>query len=130
MMRIGIIVFAVGAIVAFTFNTSSLATLIGVLIAACGFAGFAVNATVMLWNLAPSQRLIGVYTGIFAVAQAVGSSIGPAAVGALVDVTDWGFLMLFLAVLSLVGLALTFGVRREYAPTQLAEEQYVEAERA
>ncbi|MCP2636300.1 MFS transporter [Microbacterium sp. HD4P20] len=130
MMRIGIVVFAVGALIAFVLNTSTVATLVGVLIAAAGFSGFAVNATVMLWNLAPSQRLIGVYTGIFAVAQAIGSSVGPATVGALVDATDWSFLMLFLVALSLVGLALTFGVRREYAPSQLAEEKYVEAERA
>ncbi|MEU1972011.1 MFS transporter [Microbacterium sp. NPDC019599] len=130
MMRLGIIVFALGALIAFAFNTSSTATLIGVLVAACGFAGFAVNATVMLWNLAPSQRLIGIYTGIFAVAQAIGSSAGPATVGLLVDATDWGFLMLFLAGISLVGLLLTFGVRREYAPEQLAEATFVEAERA
>lgn len=130
MMRIGIIVFAVGALIAFLFNTSLTATLIGVLVAAAGFSGFAVNATVMLWNLAPSQRLIGVYTGIFAVAQAVGSSFGPGVLGALVDATDWNLLMLFLAGFSLLGLLLTFGVRREYAPTQLAEEHYVDAERA
>lgn len=129
-MRIGIIVFAVGALVAFVFNTSTAATLIGVLVAAAGFAGFAANATVMLWNLAPSQRLIGVYTAIFAVAQAIGSSVGPAALGGLVDVTDWGLLMLFLAGFSLVGLLLTFGVRREYAAEQLAEESFVETERA
>lgn len=128
-MRIGIIVFACGALVAFLFNTSTTATLVGILIAAAGFAGFAANATVMLWNLAPSQRLIGVYTGIFAVSQAVGSSVGPAGVGALVDATDWSWLMLFLVGLSIVGLLLTFGVRREYAPTQLAEEEYLEAER-
>lgn len=128
-MRIGIVVFAIGALVAFVFSTSMVMTLAGVLIAAAGFAGFAANATVMLWNLAPSQRLIGIYTGIFAVAQAVGSSVGPAALGALVDLTDWGFLMLFLVGLALVGLALTFGVRREYAPSQLAEEELVEAER-
>ncbi len=131
MMRIGIVVFAIGALVAFVFNTSATATLVGVLIAASGFAGFAVNATVMLWNLAPSQRLIGVYTGIFAVAQAdrlVGrarprsarSSTSPT--GACSCCSSAGF--------SLVGLLLTFGVRREYAPSQVAEEKYVEAERA
>lgn len=129
-MRIGIVVFAIGALVAFVFNTSVPMTLAGVVIAAAGFSGFAVNATVMLWNLAPSQRLIGIYTGIFAVSQAVGSAVGPASVGALVDATDWGFLMLFLSGLSLVGLLITFGVRREYAPSQVAEEKFVEAERA
>lgn len=127
-MRIGIVVFAAGALLAFVFNTSTAVSLVGILIAAAGFAGFAANAAVMLWNLAPSLRLIGVYTGIFAVAQAVGSSVGPAAVGALVDLTDWSFLMAFLVCLSLVGLLLTFGVRREYAASQLAEERGVEAE--
>jgi MFS family permease len=129
-MRVGIIVFALGALVAFFFNTSTTATVVGILVAAAGFAGFAANATVMLWNLAPSQRLIGVYTGIFAVAQAVGSSVGPAALGGLVDLTDWSFLMLFLVGLSVVGLLLTFGVRREYAPAQLAESTHEEAGRA
>ena len=129
-MRIGIIVFATGSLVAFIFNTSTTITLVGILVAAAGFAGFAANATVMLWNLAPSRRLIGVYTGIFAVSQAIGSSVGPAAVGALVDATDWGFLMLFLVGLSFVGLLLTLGVRREYSDAQLAEEELADAERS
>lgn len=68
-------------------------------------------------------------TGIFAVAQAIGSSAGPAAVGGLVDATDWSFLMLFVAVLSLIGLLLTFGVRREYSDAQLAEQKFGDAER-
>ncbi|MGX5681678.1 MFS transporter [Schumannella luteola] len=129
-MRIGIIVFAIGTLSAFAFSGSTTATLVGILIAAAGFAGFAANAAVMLWNLAPSQRLIGVYTGIFAVAQAIGSSAGPAAVGGLVDATDWSFLMLFVAVLSLLGLLLTFGVRREYSDEQLAEQKFTDAESA
>ena len=128
-MRIGIVVFAAGALVAFLFNTSTTLTLVGILLAAAGFAGFAANATVMLWNLAPSRRLIGVYTGIFAVSQAIGSSVGPAAVGAAVDATDWGLLMLFLVGLSLIGLLLTLGVRREYSAAQLEEEALADAER-
>jgi Na+/melibiose symporter-like transporter len=127
-MRVSLVVFAAGMLISFVFGTPT-ATLIGVLVAACGFSGFAVNATVMLWNLAPSQRLIGLYTGIFAVSQAVASSIGPATLGALVDATGWAYLMLFTAGFALVGLLLTFGVRREYAPSQQAEEHYVESER-
>ncbi len=128
-MRVSLVVFAAGMLIAFAFNTSQVATLIGVLVAACGFSGFAVNATVVLWNLAPSARLIGLYTGIFAVSQAIGSSFGPAAIGALVDVSDWGFMMLFTAVFTLIGLGLTFGVKRENAASQLAETRFVEAER-
>lgn len=125
-MRVGLGVFVLGALVAFVFSSSQLATLVGVLVAAAGFAGFGVNAAVMLWNLAPSQRMLGTYTGIFAVAQAIGSSFGPATLGGLVDLTDWGMLMLFIAGFALVGLALTFGVRREVSETQLAEKSYLD----
>lgn len=127
-MRIGLVVFAVGALVAFAFSSSPTATLVGVLIAAVGFAGFGVNAAVMLWNLAPSQRMLGTYTGLFAVAQAIGSSLGPAAVGGLVDLTDWSLLMAFIAGLALVGLLLTFGVRREISESQAAETSYLDTD--
>lgn len=43
--------------------------------------------------------------------------------GGLVDATDGDSLMLFLAGFSLVGLALAIGVRRECAPSRLAEEE-------
>ena len=116
-MRIGIVVFAAGALLVFALGSVT-GTYVGVLIAAAGFSGFAVNAAVMLWNLAPSARLLGLYTGVFSVAQAIGSAAGPGAIGGLVDLTDWSMLMPFIAVLSLVGLVLTFGVRREYAPVE------------
>jgi MFS family permease len=126
-MRIGLGVFVLGALIAFVFSASQLGTLIGVLVAAAGFAGFGVNAAVMLWNLAPSQRMLGTYTGLFAVAQAIGSSLGPAALGGIVDLTDWGLLMLFIAGFALIGLALTFGVRREVSESQLAEKSYLDS---
>ncbi|WP_394552529.1 MFS transporter [Agromyces sp. MMS24-JH15] len=130
-MRISLVVFAAGTLVAFAFNGSYEATLAGVIIAACGYSGFAVNAVVVLWNLAPSQRMLGTYTGIFAVAQAIGSSAGPAVLGSLVDATGWAYLMLFVAGTAVIGLLLTFGVRRENSASQLAEESYlVEAEEA
>lgn len=127
-MRIGLIVFALGALTAFVFSTAT-GVLVGVLIAAAGFSGFAVNAVVMLWNLAPSQRMLGTYTGIFAVAQAIGSSFGPAALGGLVDLTDWGLLMAFIAGFAVIGLLLTFGVRREISESQAAEKAYLDAAR-
>lgn len=115
-MRVGVVVFALGAMVVWI-TASEVGTYVGVLVAAAGFSGFAVNAAVMLWNLAPSARLLGLYTGVFSVAQAIGSAAGPGAVGGFVDLTDWSLVMPCIAVLSLVGLLFTFGVRREYAPT-------------
>lgn len=60
-------------------------------------------------------------------AQAVGSLRGPAALGGLVDLTDWGLLMAFTAGFAPIGLALTFGVCREVAESQLAEKSYLDA---
>lgn len=52
---------------------------------------------------------------------------GPAALGGLVDLTDWGLLMAFTAGFAPIGPALTFGVRREVAESQLAEKSYLDA---
>lgn len=53
-----------------------------------------------------------------------------AALGGLVDVTDWSFLMLFVVVVSGIGLLLTCGVRRKYSEAQLAEQTTTDAERS
>lgn len=128
MMRLGLIVFLAGAVFAYAVP-STVGTYVGMIIIAIGFTGFSINAVVMLWNLASTQRLIGLYTGIFAVACAIGSSIMPAALGAMIDASDWSLLMLYIGALVIVGFVLTFGVRREYAPSQLEEMALVDAQR-
>ena len=130
MMRLGVVVLIIGALIGFIFNDSEVATIVAITVVGIGFTGFGVNATVVLWNLAPSRRLLGVYTGIFALAQAIGSSLGPAAIGTAVDLTDWSYMMLFTAVLAAIGIALSFGIRRENSDEQLAEEAELAAAEA
>ncbi|MCS7483137.1 MFS transporter [Umezawaea endophytica] len=69
-------------------------------LAAVGASSFLINAVVVLWNLAPSTRVVGTYTGLYTVGWAGGAFIGPALVGAMVDVTGWPFLMLNIAVVA------------------------------
>ncbi|MDR1213885.1 MAG: MFS transporter [Propionibacteriaceae bacterium] len=91
-------------------------------IAAIGYAAFSINGVVIMWNLAPSAAVVGAYTGLYGVAASIGASLGPAAIGLLVDLTDWRYLMAWAAVLCVIGLVLMMIVRSEVNPSQFASE--------
>lgn len=67
---------------------------------AAGAAGFMINAVVALWNLAPSARVIGTYTGLYTVGWASGAFLGPAMVGAFVDLTSWRSMLVGIGVIA------------------------------
>lgn len=117
--RIGVVVFAAGCLLAFAVPSVPF-TMAGVIIASVGYAAFSINGVVIMWNLAPSMSVLGTYTGLYAVMVALGSSLGPAIIGGLVDLTDWRFLFLHAALLACVALLLLLGVRREANPQQFA----------
>lgn len=114
-IHIGLIVFVAGTVVGFA-TQSYVGTIVAVMITTVGYAAFSVNAVVIMWNLSPSARTIGTYTGIYSVSVAIGSSVGPGLVGLLIDRTGWEFMMLYAALLACISIALLFFVRREYAP--------------
>ncbi|MCP9951364.1 MFS transporter [Actinomadura madurae] len=70
----GMAVFAAGMVAA-TAVQSPAATVVALCLAAAGAAGFMINAVVVLWNLAPSSRVLGTYSGLYTVgwARAAGS---------------------------------------------------------
>jgi MFS family permease len=59
----------------------------------------------VLWNLAPSARVLGTYTGIYTIGWATGGFLGPAIVGAMVDVTGWRLMLIDIAVVALLAIA-------------------------
>ncbi|MET0419346.1 MAG: MFS transporter [Actinoplanes sp.] len=69
-------------------------------LAAVGAAAFTINAAVALWNMAPSSRVLGTYTGLYAVTWYLGGFGGPALIGAMVDLTGWTGMLLDIAVLA------------------------------
>lgn len=110
--KAGVLVLALGCLLSFMAN-SVLATTIGVAISSVGYAAFAVNGIVIMWNLAPSERVLGAYTGIYAIAAAVGSTAMPAILGLMVDLSSWRHLMLHAAVLGVISFLVLSGVRSD-----------------
>ncbi|GIJ45919.1 MFS transporter [Virgisporangium aliadipatigenens] len=95
----GMALFA-AAMVAGTLARTATGTVIVFCVAAVGAAGFTINAAVALWNLAPSSRVLGTYTGLYAVTWYLGGFGGPALIGGVVDLTGWDLMLLDVAVLA------------------------------
>lgn len=87
-------------------------TVIAFCVAAVGAAGFMINAAVVLWNLAPSAQVTGMYTSLYTVSWAIGGFVGPALVGAMVDLTGWRFMLLDIAFLAGVAVTVVLRVSR------------------
>lgn len=64
-----------------------------------------INGAVVLWNLAPSSRVLGTYTALYTVGWATGGFLGPAVVGGMVDVTGWRLMPIDAALLAVFALA-------------------------
>jgi len=103
--KLGGTLFSVGCLIAF-FHQSVQATTVGIAVAAVGYAAFAVNGVVIVWNMAPSSKFIGAYTGIYTIAAACGATVVPALVGLLVDITSWHYFMLHSAVVGLIAVSI------------------------
>ncbi|MDX3658988.1 MFS transporter [Streptomyces sp. ID05-26A] len=108
-MTIGMVVFGV-SLACGTLVPTPAATVAAFCVAAAGASGFLINAAVVLWNLAPSARVIGVYTGLYTVSWATGGFIGPGVVGAMVDITGWRYMLLDIALLSALATAVILRV--------------------
>lgn len=117
MVAAGQVLFILGCVVAFAVPSVPV-TVTGVVIASIGYASFSINGIVILWNLAPTESVAGAYTGLYAVAHALGASFGPALIGGMVDLTDWRFLFLHAALLAAASLVLFLFVREETNPAQ------------
>jgi MFS family permease len=100
-IRYGVALFVVGLLVGFAVPAPAMTT-VSLVLTSTGYAVFAVNALVALWNLAPNSRVLGTYTGLYTVASAAGMALGPALLGVTVDLTGWRFMFLNAAVLGAV----------------------------
>ncbi|MEU4519169.1 MFS transporter [Amycolatopsis sp. NPDC024027] len=100
-MTVGMTVFAAALVLGTVVRTPA-GVVIGLCVASAGASAFLVNAVVVLWNLAPSDRVVGTYTGLYTVGWVSGGFLGPAAVGGLVDLTGWSLLLLHVAIVALL----------------------------
>ncbi|GAA0901165.1 MFS transporter [Virgisporangium ochraceum] len=121
-MLAGTVLFGVALLFGAVVRTPT-GTVVALAVAAVGATGFMINAVVVLWNLAPSARVLGTYTGLYAVAWAGGGFLGPALVGGMVDVTGWALLLVDIAVVTVAaGVALArAGIGKRRADAERAE---------
>ncbi|GAX57599.1 MFS transporter [Streptomyces olivochromogenes] len=120
MIRYGIALFVAGLLVGFADPTPAF-TAVSVAIASIGYAVFSVNGLVALWSLAPNNRVLGAYTGLYTVASASGMALGPALLGATVDLTGWRYMLLNAAAFGAVTFAVfTLVARRAKRPRTTA----------
>jgi MFS family permease len=100
-MMAGVAIFAVAMIAATVVQTPT-GTVVALCMGSAGASAFLVNAVVVLWNLAPSTHVLGTYTGLYTVGWASGGFLGPALVGAMVDVSGWPLMLLNVAVVAVL----------------------------
>ncbi|MGW7274492.1 MFS transporter [Streptomyces sp. NPDC054864] len=104
-MRYGVALFIAGLLVGFAWPSVP-GTIVSMIVSSLGYASFAVNALVALWNLAPTQKVLGTYTALYTIASASGMALGPAILGTTIDLTSWRYMLLNAAVFA----AVTFAV--------------------
>lgn len=120
-MAVGMAVFA-AALAAGTVVQTATATVVVFCVAAAGAAAFMINAVVALWNLTPSSRVLGAYTGLYTVAWYLGGFGGPALAGAMVDLTGWTWMLLDIAVLATLAVLVVVRLgrlQRRHAPAPI-----------
>ncbi|MGW3346278.1 MFS transporter [Nonomuraea rubra] len=100
-MMAGMAVFAAGLVLGTVIQTPT-GVVAGLCVAAAGASSFLVNAVVVLWNLSPSDGVVGTYTGLYTVGWVGGGFLGPAVVGGMVDLTSWSLLMVHVAIIAVV----------------------------
>ncbi|MFJ4716239.1 MFS transporter [Streptomyces sp. NPDC088785] len=103
-MRYGVGLFVVGLLAGFAVPTVP-GTVVSMVLSTIGYASFAVSALVALWNLAPTQKVLGTYTALYTIASSAGMALGPAILGITVDLTGWRFMMLNAAAFATVTFA-------------------------
>ncbi|AWW41575.1 MFS transporter [Streptomyces cadmiisoli] len=110
-MAVGMSVFAAALILGTLVQTPT-GTVVALCVAAAGASSFLVNAVVVLWNLAPSAHVFGTYAGLYTVSWAGGGFLGPALVGAMVDVNGWPLMLVDIAVIASLALVVIARIHR------------------
>lgn len=110
LMYIGLGVMIVGLVLGFAFQTATFLTVAIVLVSA-GWTATAINAIVIVWNMAATARNTGTYTGLYYFFYYAGAAFGPGIVGTITDLTGWEPFLLTIAVFAALAILLLMFVR-------------------
>jgi len=120
LIKIGLSIFIIGLILGF-FTRDLVMIYILITLMGIGYACIIVNTIVIVWGLAPSEKKIGTYTGMYYLFTFSAEIFGPGLIGLITDLSGWDFFFLNIAIFLVIGLVLMFFVKREEA--ELTEEQ-------
>lgn len=126
-IKIGLALFSGCLIVGFFFQSVLVVTIVIALIGVA-YACIIVNTIVIIWGLAPDEKRIGTYTGMYYLFTFSAEIFGPGLVGLLTDFTGWEYFFLNGAIFLIGALFLMFFVKREEA--ELTEEQKLAKKKA
>ena len=110
-MKVGLILFALGMLLAFLVPTIPMIT-VGLIISGIGFAFVNILAVVVLWDLVPTEKRTGTFTGIYFLGIFFGAIIGPLIVGTIMDLTGPASFFLQIAIFVILGLICMFFVKK------------------
>jgi MFS family permease len=126
-IKIGIVIFIIGAIVGFAVPTKTM-TIVALILLGVGYACIVVNTIVIVWAMAPSEKKIGTYTGVYYAFSFLAAIIAPGVFEGLAILFTWNAFFLIGALILVIALVFMFLVKRESA--DLTEEQKIAKKKA
>jgi len=119
-IKIGLILWIISLIVMFTFQNTTVISIFFV-IAGAGWAFININSIVIVWEMAPTARKIGTYTGLYYFFSFMAAILGPFLVGLIIDALGNETLFLVSSFFFILALIFIFLVKR--GEIELTEEE-------
>ncbi|MFW9772903.1 MAG: MFS transporter [Candidatus Thorarchaeota archaeon] len=126
-IKIGLVLFILALIIGFIFQTEMVITII-LFIAGVGWGFININSIVIVWEMAPTSKKIGTYTGVYYFFSFLAAIIGPFLVGTFTDLLGNDMLFLICSFFFIAALVFVFLVKRGEA--ELTEEERKAKEKA
>ena len=126
-IKIGLVIMIVALLIGFLVQTQ-LVTIIILICFGIGWAFVNVNSIVIVWELAPSIKKIGTYTGLYYFFSVLAAIFGPAMIGILRDFLGAESLLLDGAIFLIIAFILMFFVKR--GEVELTDEEKLARQKA
>lgn len=126
-IQIGLIIMILSMLIGFLFQTLTVTMIILVLFG-IGWAFVNVNSIVIVWELAPSIKKIGTYTGLYYFFSVLAAVIGPGIVGGLRDLFGPGSLLLVGLMFFVIAFIFIYFVKR--GEVELTDEEKLARKKA
>jgi len=126
-IKIGLVLFISSLLIMYIFQ-SVLVISIFFWVAGAGWGLININSIVIVWNMAPTERKIGTYTGLYYFFSFMAAILGPFIVGLITDLLGQSTLFLVCSFFFILALIFVFLVKRD--EIALTEEEKIAREKA